>query len=101
MNFRLIDEARLELLEALSFYKSIEDALARRFAREVESAILRISNYPEQFHLRSRGYRRINLRDFPYFIPFILRKDTLWVLAFAHGSRQPHYWISRKKNSDE
>ena len=101
MNLRLIDETRLELLETVSYYKSIDSAHGQRFDIVVDSGIRRISNHPQHFHLRSGGYRRINLRDFPYFIPFIIRKDTLWVLAFAHASRRPHYWISRKKEIQE
>ena len=101
MKLRLIDEARLELLEAISYYKSIDSALGQRFDIEVDSGIRRISNHPQHFHLRAVGYRRINLRDFPDFISFITRKDTLWVLAFAHASRRPHYWISRKKGIQE
>ena len=32
-----------------------------------------------------------------YYIPYIVRGSTLWLLAVAHGSRQPEYWIERKK----
>jgi hypothetical protein len=63
------------LLEAVSYDKSIDSALGQRFDIEVDSGIRRISNHPQHFHLRSGGYRRINLRDFPYFIPFIIQKN--------------------------
>jgi hypothetical protein len=38
----------------------------------------------------------MNLRVFPYYIPYIIRGEMLWVLAVAHGSRKPEYWIGRK-----
>jgi len=41
--------------------------------------------------------RLINLRAFPYYIPFIIRGSTLWVLAVAHSARKPEYWINRKQ----
>jgi hypothetical protein len=35
------------------------------------------------------------MRVFPYFLPFHLKKDTVWVVAVAHAKRKPEYWISR------
>lgn len=40
------------------------------------------------------GYRRINLRVFPYYVPYIVRSETLWVLAIAYAGRKPLYWIA-------
>jgi hypothetical protein len=48
------------------------------------------------YRLRPSAYRRINLRVFPYYIPYIVRNETLWILAVAHASRKPLYWISRR-----
>ena len=29
-------------------------------------------------------------------LPFIVRGETLWILAAAHASRMPEYWIERQ-----
>jgi len=42
------------------------------------------------------GYRRVNLKTFPYYIAYIVREDTLWILAIAHSHSKPEYWILRK-----
>ncbi len=46
--------------------------------------------------MRPGAFRRINLRVFPYYIPYVVREQTLWVVAIAHASRRPLYWISRR-----
>jgi hypothetical protein len=43
------------------------------------------------------GYRRVNLRTFPYYIAYIVHENTLWILAVAHSHRKPEYWIERKQ----
>jgi len=43
------------------------------------------------------GYRRVNLRIFPYYIAYIIRSNGLWILAIAHTHRRPEYWIEREK----
>jgi len=45
--------------------------------------------------IRNGGYRRVNLKVFPYYIAYIVRGDTLWILAIAHGHRRPEHWIKR------
>ena len=46
--------------------------------------------------LRKGGYRRVNLKVFPFYIAYIIREDTLWIIAIAHSHRKPEYWIKRK-----
>lgn len=40
--------------------------------------------------------RRYFLHRFPYHVPYLLdRADDVFVLAFAHTSRWPGYWLKR------
>jgi hypothetical protein len=34
------------------------------------------------------GYRRVNLKVFPYYIAYIVRNETLWILAVADANQQ-------------
>ena len=95
MNIQFLDEAQWEFLDAISDYEEARSGLGRRFKDEVDRSVLWIADHPELYRLRPGDYRRINLRVFPYYIPYIVRDEKLWVLAVAHASRQPHYWISR------
>jgi plasmid stabilization system protein ParE len=96
---RFVEEAQREFLEAISHYEKARVGLGRRFKGEVDRCILRIADHPEISHLRADAYRRINLRVFPYHIPYIVRGQTLWVLAVAHNKRKPLYWISRRNEA--
>lgn len=97
MKIEFLDEARLEFLEALSFYEDKETGLGQRFKDEADRNIQWIAANPDLLRVRHGGYRRINLRIFPYYIPYVIKGDTIWILAVAHGHRKPHYWIYRKK----
>jgi plasmid stabilization system protein ParE len=78
--------------------RRLAGGLGQRFKDEVDRCILWSADHPELYRLRARSNRRVNLRGFRYYIPYIVREDTLWILAVAHASRKPRYWISR---SDE
>lgn len=91
-------QAKEEFLHAISYYEDIRNDLGQRFKDEADRCILWIAEHYQFYRLRSGGYRRINLRIFPYHIPFIIRDDMLWVLAIASSSKKPEYWIDRKPN---
>lgn len=96
MRIRFVDEAGLEFLEGISFYQAQQPELGHRFKAEVEQSTLWLAKHPDACKLRAGGYRRLNLRVFPYYLPYIVRGSTLWVLAVAHVRRKPKYWIQRE-----
>lgn len=97
MKITFLQEAEFEFLDAVSYYEGERPGLGQRFKNEVDRSLLWVAARPEICKLRPGGYRRMNLRIFPYYIPFIVREATLWVLAVAHGHRKPEYWIRRRK----
>ena len=96
MTVRFVEEAQREFLDAISYYEEVCVGLGKRFKDEVDRYVLWISDHPHLPRLRTGEYRRVNLRVFPYYSPYVVRGDLLWVLAVAHGSRKPLYWISRR-----
>ena len=98
MTIRFVDEAQREFLDAISDYEEARAGLGQRFKDEVDRCALWIADHPELYRLRPGSYRRINLRVFPYYLPYIVRGQTLWVLAVAHASRKPLYWIARRNS---
>jgi hypothetical protein len=79
-----------------SYYEKARAGLGRRFKEVVERSMLWVADHPELYRPRRGSYRRINLRVFPYHIPYVVRGQILWVLAIAQGGRKPRYWISRR-----
>ena len=100
MRIRFVEEAGYELLDVISRYEQQQPGFGRRFKVEIEHTLLWLSSHPEACRLRPLGYRRLNLRIFPYYIPYVVRGSTLWVLAVAHGRRMPEYWVQRKKQTE-
>jgi plasmid stabilization system protein ParE len=97
MKITFLQEAESEFLDAISSYEAGRPGLGQRFKDEVDRTVLWLGDHPELCRLRPGGYRRVNLRIFPYYIPYVIRETNLWILAVAHGARNPEYWISRKR----
>ncbi len=98
MKKRILQQAFDELSDAIAYYEEQQVGLGLRLKNEVDlhvNWILGNSTVPQ---VRRGSYRRVNLKIFPYHIAYIIREDTLWILAIAHSHRKPEYWIKRKSN---
>jgi plasmid stabilization system protein ParE len=95
MTLITLEEADQEFIESVDYYESREAGLGLRFRNEVAAVVDWILRFPEVPRLRPRGYRRVNLRAFPHYVAYIIRGDTIWVVAIAHGHRRPEFWIER------
>jgi plasmid stabilization system protein ParE len=99
MTLILLPQATNELADAVEYYENEEAGLGARLWGEVDeylSWICANATLPRQ---RPGGYRRVNLKVFPYYIAYALRGDSAVVLAIAHSRRQPKYWIGRNVRS--
>jgi len=93
--YRLTSEARDELNGSVSFYNSEYSGLGQDFAFEVRRLCRRIAKAPEAgFEVRPDVRRRI-VRRFPYSVLYTVESGEVVVLAIAHQSRKPGYWIGR------
>lgn len=89
-------EARRELLEAGHYYLAVGgEELHQGFEAEYHASIERILEDPLRWRIRGRAARRFNLKRFPYYIAYIVRDDTFWIVAVAYGGRKPFYWKRR------
>ncbi len=89
------DAAKLELIEATSYYGQIDDELSGRFGAAVEAATLRIGSTP-YMHRRFKGeMRKVRVERFPYAIVYRIEENGLHVVAVMHLNREPDYWLGR------
>ncbi len=98
MKKRILQLAFDELSDAITYYEEQQVGLGRRLKDEVDKHVNWILSNSTVPQVRRGGYRRVNLKIFPYHIAYIIREDTLWILAIAHSHRKPEYWIKRKSN---
>jgi toxin ParE1/3/4 len=95
MTLITLAEAEEEFAESASYYEAKVPGLGLRFRNEVAAAVNWIQRNPELPRLRPKGYRRVNLRVFPHYVAYVIRQDTIWIVAIAHGQRRPEFWINR------
>lgn len=95
MRYSFHPAADRELLEAFNYYENRVERLGYDFLNEVEEAVRFLLTYPEAAPRVAQEVRRYTLNRFPYSIFYRLRRGGLRILAVAHQSRRPFYWIGR------
>ena len=96
MNLVILPQASAELEEAVEYYEAEQSGLGERLWRELDLHIQWIIQNPTLPRLRFGGYRRVNLKVFPYYVVYGIRSDAILILAISHASRMPEHWIDRR-----
>ena len=94
MKYEFHPEAELELYEAALRYEAEVTELGHRFGEEVER-VVHLLEHPEMGAGVDESLRHFVLRKFPFSIVYALASDLIYIVAIAHGSREPEYWRLR------
>ena len=100
MTLRVLLEAELESTAAAVRYETERLGLGAEYLQELDVALSLIEAHPLH-HPRyeavtsTRYYRRVVLKRFPYVVIYEIRPDENLIVAIAHASRQPGYWLNR------
>ncbi len=92
----LHEAASAELWEVIDWYDAQKGNLGKEFARELERAVKSISQTPNAFAKVEGEARKAVLRRFPYIVIFIVKDESLVILAIFHTSRSPMEWMTRQ-----
>jgi len=100
MMLTVLDAASAEMYEAADYYDERVAGLGDRFLAVVHEVFERIEVNPRGFgHMEtvpdSIDIRRALIADYSYYVAFQLLRNEIVILAVAHGSREPNYWIGR------
>jgi toxin ParE1/3/4 len=95
MRFGFFQPALEEIDEALAYYQAIDRALSKRLTFDIEQALAAIAHMPESWKSIGDGLRQKRLKSFPFVINYLLRGETIWIVAFANTHRTPNYWRNR------
>jgi hypothetical protein len=89
-NFKIeIEErAKIEISDAFDWYESQQSGLGLVFLEAIQSAFVIIQKSPNGY-TKYRYHRQYPLIGFPYVILYEIVKDTLYVDAVFHTSRNP------------
>ncbi len=100
MKLQILVEAEDELNAAIAYYENVQAGLGLRLKQEARATLRWILDHFDLPPLRPKGYRRVNLKVFPYYVAYFTFGDTIWILAMAHSHRRPEYWMSRKSEAE-
>ena len=98
---RYHEAAEEELLNEIGYLELRAPGLGRRFFAEVRRAERLIAQFPESAEEIRPGIRKRLLRKFRYSLIYSVEQDGLLILAVAHQSRRPEYWVGRVKRDDQ
>jgi plasmid stabilization system protein ParE len=87
--------AEEEFLAAYAWYSERSETAARAFLREMDHAVLRISEAPERWPKYASLTRRFLLARFPFSVIYRIAEQVVEVIAVAHHKRKPGYWRPR------
>jgi len=94
-NVVIHEDAQLEILNALEYYREISEDLSHDLLEKLQDAIAVISHHPHFYPVIRGAFRKINLSRFPFKIIFKLRGDEIFIIAFMHHKQRPTYWSKR------
>ncbi len=94
---KLHPEAFDELAALVHFYAERDHRVAEIFKIRIREAFRDVEAYPLRFPAVGElpDVRKYKLHHFPVSVLYIIRSDTIWVIAIAHSRRRPRYWKSR------
>ena len=100
MRLVLHPDAVAEATAAGDWYDERRPGLGADFAAEVDRALDLVLENPNTWPAWpgtpvGLGVRRLLLPRVPFALAYVLRGDEVVVLAVAHTSRRPSYWLRR------
>jgi len=98
MTYEFHPEAELELYEAAAFYEAALSGLGRDFTDEVERVVNILLEHPELGAKVDKNLRHFVLRRFPFSVVYAATGQVVYIVAIAHGSREPEYWKTRARD---
>jgi plasmid stabilization system protein ParE len=86
-----------DISRILHYYEEIgEPQLAEEFYAELRAFFHKVDQSPQNYSIRERDIRRVNLERFPFHFLFRIVDDRVRILVVRHHSRRPSVGIRRR-----
>lgn len=93
-------EAVDELDAAIDWYNRQQSGLGLALHEEIQHLLERITSDPQTgLSAGVDELRFLPANRFPYIVYWLELESVTWVVAIAHGRRQPEYWRGRLSSS--
>jgi toxin ParE1/3/4 len=90
---------RLDLAEASAWYERQERGVGLRLEAEAKELFRRLSDEALLYAVRFSDVRRVNLRNFPYGVFYLVVGETVVVLGVLHGARDTEEELKRRRQA--
>jgi len=87
--------AESELVESALFYERRRGFLGDSFLDLVAETLTKIQDNPDLGKPGKFGTRSWKVRRFPFRLVYRNQPGRIWIVAVAHLSRKPNYWLER------
>ena len=91
----IVEEAKLDFIKALDWYKSIQPKLGDKFSNSFKESLKIFKLNPLLFQIRYDNIRVALIENFPYLIHFNRYNNKIVIVAIFHTSRNTEIWIER------
>lgn len=92
-----LKSAKLDIQHAWTWYNFQKDKLGDEFLEEVGKLQSQIETNPKQFPKTKKDIRKAVVKRFPYIIFFVIKSQSIKIIAVFHNSRNPIIWKGRAK----
>lgn len=91
-------DAEADIAAGYAWYEQRREGLGREFLEEITNTVASVHARPLRFPAVSRILRRATVHRFPYGIFFVVRADTISVVAAMRLARDPRRVHRRAKS---
>ena len=95
MHVRLTGPAGIEFIDAAAYYREASPDAAFGFLQSFISATEHLAVFPGSGMADVGGTRRWRLTGFSYTLIYTFDERIVTIIAVAHTSRLPGYWLDR------
>ena len=95
MRIRLTGPAALEFIDAAAYYREASPDAAVGFVQSFISATEHLAAFPSSGVADVGGTRRWRISGFSYTFIYAFDQRVVTIIAVAHTSRVPGYWLDR------
>ena len=88
-------EAAREVQDTFNWYEERNEGLGLEFLRAADACLASVQRNPLAFPVVHEQVRRALIRKFPYALFYIIKEETIMVLACFHAKRSPIDWLRR------
>ncbi|HEX7155190.1 MAG TPA: type II toxin-antitoxin system RelE/ParE family toxin [Thermoanaerobaculia bacterium] len=88
-------EARVDIAEAVDWFRGISPRLPQRLQHELEDIYATLLEHPELYPVVHKNLRRALLRKFPYSVFYLVEETVIVIIGVVHQARDESTWKQR------